>query len=260
MDIKAYIESGILESYILGELSTGEKADVELMLQRYPELQEEKTKIEEGLEALGRAGAIAPPQHLKEKIMNQVEHPVVKMDTSTLRYLNLWKGLAAACFILAAAAIVVAINFRQKYIQTSGELALVRESTERMASDYNRVNQRLDALAEEVSITSNAEFQRIALKGTENNPENRADVFWNPVTEQTYLKISNLREVSEDQQYQLWAIKDGVPIDAGVFSSGDFIRLKTIAGADAFAITVEPRGGSDSPTLSSMLVIGNVSS
>jgi len=34
--------------------------------------------------------------------------------------------------------------------------------------------------------------------------------------------------------------------------------MKSIAGAAAFAVTVEPRGGKDSPSLETMRVVGSV--
>jgi anti-sigma-K factor RskA len=67
---------------------------------------------------------------------------------------------------------------------------------------------------------------------------------------------------SADQQYQLWAIKDGQPIDAGVlpqqFAYSDLIAMKNIDNAQAFAITLEKKGGVASPTLTEMYVLGEV--
>ncbi len=64
-----------------------------------------------------------------------------------------------------------------------------------------------------------------------------------------------------DKQYQLWAIVNGKPVDAGTFDMGEgvsFVKLKTIPKAEAFAITLEKRGGSETPTMNAMFVMGNV--
>ncbi|MFT6883546.1 MAG: anti-sigma-K factor RskA, partial [Marinoscillum sp.] len=73
-----------------------------------------------------------------------------------------------------------------------------------------------------------------------------------------YLNSANLPELSGNQQYQLWALVDGKPIDAGVFDAdgGQFQIMKGVARADAFAVTIEQSGGADSPTLSTMQVYG----
>jgi anti-sigma-K factor RskA len=61
-------------------------------------------------------------------------------------------------------------------------------------------------------------------------------------------------------QYQLWALVGGKPVDLGVFdvdtTSKEMKEMKSTALADAFAVTLEPRGGSTSPTMSEMMVVG----
>jgi anti-sigma-K factor RskA len=62
-------------------------------------------------------------------------------------------------------------------------------------------------------------------------------------------------------QYQLWALVGGKPVDLGVFDSGadtltNIKEMKSLASADAFAVTLEPRGGSVNPTMDQMMVIG----
>jgi hypothetical protein len=42
--------------------------------------------------------------------------------------------------------------------------------------------------------------------------------------------------------------------------TGEFIKMLEVPQAAAFAVTMEPRGGSINPTLDQMYVIGNVSS
>ena len=70
-----------------------------------------------------------------------------------------------------------------------------------------------------------------------------------------------MRTLAQENQYQLWAIIDGKPVDAGVFdtSLAGLLKMKEIGnGAAAFAVTIEPRGGKASPTLETMQVVGNV--
>ena len=45
-DIKAYIESGILELYVLGDISTEEKLQVETMAAKHPAIKAELDEIE----------------------------------------------------------------------------------------------------------------------------------------------------------------------------------------------------------------------
>ena len=67
--------------------------------------------------------------------------------------------------------------------------------------------------------------------------------------------------LAQENQYQLWAIIDGKPVDAGVFDNNfkGLLKMKDVGtGAATFAVTIEPRGGRQTPTLETMQVAGNV--
>jgi len=78
-----------------------------------------------------------------------------------------------------------------------------------------------------------------------------------------YVDVKNLPALPADKQYQLWALDNGKPVDAGILAvataAGDSLQhMKDIASAQAFAMTVEPAGGSVNPTLSTMTVMGAI--
>jgi anti-sigma-K factor RskA len=61
------------------------------------------------------------------------------------------------------------------------------------------------------------------------------------------------------KQYQLWAIVDGKPVDAGMIGDCEGLcKMKVIDHAEAFAVTLENAGGSPAPTLTAMFVLGKV--
>lgn len=131
-----------------------------------------------------------------------------------------------------------------------------------MAEQYNQVNDKLNDLESDLEILGDPQFTRIAMPGTEQSPEAYASVYWNQTSEELYVNIRNLKQLATNQQYQLWAIIDGKPVDAGVFdwNSEGLVRMKNIAGTAvaAFAVTIEPEGGSESSSLETMQVLGNV--
>jgi anti-sigma-K factor RskA len=122
------------------------------------------------------------------------------------------------------------------------------------------VNEKLDKIQDDFSIIQNSAFTKVVMKGTENAPESRASVYWNAESKEVYLSIQNLKQISQSNQFQLWAIVDGKPVDAGVFdfNVNGLLKMKSISGASAFAITIEPRGGQTSPTMETMQVIGSL--
>lgn len=269
MNIKDYISSGILESYVLGEVSEQERAEVEANLLRYPELREELSKIEEAQEALLMQSAITPPARVRDKLLRQIDsseanvrHPeatgskVVPLGTTSVKW---WKLATAASVSVAVITSYLALNYKGELRQTRDRLDNLIAQNQQIAQDYNTVNQRLDKIESTIRIIDNPSYRRVILKGTDAAQGSLASVYWNESSSEVYLSVQQLRDISKDQQFQLWAIVDGKPVDAGVFNIAEgIIRMKDIKNASAFAVTIEPQGGSVSPTLSSMQVIGTI--
>lgn len=69
MDIWEYIESGILEEYVMGWLSAEQQEVVYKMSLRYPEIGRELRSIERTLEKYAVQNAIEPETNLKYKIL-----------------------------------------------------------------------------------------------------------------------------------------------------------------------------------------------
>jgi len=258
LNIKEYISSGILESYALGELPEAERLEVERNLAQYPELRKELSAIEETMEVFFRGAAEKPRAAVKEKILSSIK-PVAKVVS-----LDIWKYATAASLIIAFTSVYMAYSFWNNWKETEASLMELRALNEQVARDYNKVNQRLDAIESEMQIVENPAFERVMMKGTDKAPGALASVYWNRSSEEVYLSIQNLKVLAQHQQYQLWAMVDGKPVDLGVFdgpSAGTGMsglhKMNSAGKATAFAITIEPRGGKPSPTMETMQVVGN---
>ncbi len=58
-----------------------------------------------------------------------------------------------------------------------------------------------------------------------------------------------LSNLDADRTYQVWRMHDGRPTSVGLMGRGSGVMyVDGIKGADAFAVTVEPSGGSPKPT------------
>jgi anti-sigma-K factor RskA len=264
VNLQEYIASGILELYAMGEFSEQERSEVEQNLLRYHELRAELTRVEETQESMLMQTAIKPRASIKGILFEKIDarQPQARMvSTPGIPVSAFWKWAAAASFTLAIVSAYLAYEYHGRWKSTQTNLTDLLAQNQRMANDYNRVNQRLDKIEDDLNVIDNPAFKRVVMKGTDNAPYATACVYWNENTDEVYLSIQRMKALAQDNQYQLWAIVDGKPVDAGVFD-GDFkdlLKMKNIAGgAAAFAVTVEPRGGQESPTLSTMQVVGNV--
>ncbi len=261
MNVQEYISSGILETYVLGEATAAERASVEHAVATYPEIREELLKVESTLEKVAFANAIAPRPGVKEKLMRRIANPGEGKVVTLQLEKPFWKYAAAASITIALISSYLAFYYNQLWRQNAVELAQIKAENARIAEDYDVVNQKLDKIHDDLDVVFNAAFTRVVMKGTANDPLATASVYWNPTTQEVYLSVQRLKEISSNNQFQLWAIVNGSPVDAGVFDldgAGGLIKMKNINGAAAFAVTVETRGGKNQPTLETMQVVGSV--
>jgi cbb3-type cytochrome oxidase subunit 3 len=170
--------------------------------------------------------------------------------------MNGWKWVAAASIILLAGVAYWAFSTNGKYQnlqQANAELKnQLEQSTARQAE--------LDKTAQ----TLQSPFLKTAtLQGTANSPGSFANVYWDSTTKDVWLLVNNMPAPVSAKQYQLWALLNGKPIDLGVIEPNIWqkkllVKMKNVQGAEAFAITLEPQGGSPSPTMEKMYVMGKL--
>lgn len=264
MNVNDYISSGILEAYALGELSYQERVEVEKVIAQYPEIKKELALIEQTQEAVLMRMAIQPDKKVKEELLSRIaSKPAGKVVplSNTIDAVRIWKWAVAASVSIALVASYLAYSYYSNWKSAQHDLTDLLAQNERMAQDYNRVNQRLDKIESDFLIAYNPAFVRVVMKGTAQSPDAMASVFWNETSKEVYLSVQNMKQLAQENQYQLWAIIDGKPVDAGVFDPTftGLLKMKSIgSGATTFAVTIEPRGGKASPTLETMQVAGSV--
>ena len=105
----------------------------------------------------------------------------------------------------------------------------------------------------------------VPLAGQEVSPTSFAKVYWNQETHTVYVDGAGLPEPPEGYVYQVWALKLNplTPLSIGLLDdfTGDNKRIfavDNVVEAEAFGITLEPAGGSATPTLEQLYTLGKV--
>lgn len=87
-----------------------------------------------------------------------------------------------------------------------------------------------------------------------------------PDSKQALVSVANLPPLNPDLTYQVWLIKDGVPLPSSVFNTSVDGQGRLIVTSDepfsayqAFGITVEPAGGRPTPNPEGPIFLGNLS-
>jgi anti-sigma-K factor RskA len=264
VNIQDYISSGILELYATGALTSAEMREVEEMARQHEAIRQELESIELAMETYAMAHAVTPSLNVLNNILAQVEHKekaetkVINMDT-TRNSDRRFRMLAFAASILLFISLIANIYYYSSYNRVSGELADLRDDNLFLTDQYETLKAGYSTMEKDLAMMQDPAVVAITMKGTPNSPSSTTVVFWNKGTGDVYISANNLPKPAEGKQYQLWALKDGKPIDAGVFTMEDGMQhMKTIMAADAFAVTLEPMGGSVAPTLEQLYVMAGV--
>lgn len=80
MEIKEYIESGVLEAFVIGSASEQEVQEVLRYKEQYPEIQNALNEIEVDMERVAQYMAVPPPPKIWAKIEERIEGLVVSPD------------------------------------------------------------------------------------------------------------------------------------------------------------------------------------
>lgn len=327
-DIKQYIESGILELYVLNDLTPEEKLEVEKNAEIYPAIKQELNEISQTMELYADDNAIEPRESLREIVINQLlaeapvsiqpissknilveDNKVVSLKPVNKTYFYKYAFAASVALLLVSLVALVStynslqrsrqqlvslqtqnqkfanqVNFQENQLNqyknrngsvlkpeltdsiitnsqaNAGELVALENALKRSKDKISALEAKSKDHEKEINIFSDPDSRFIKLKGIGNSSSML--VAWNPEKKKLWIskKASGLPVNDNQHQYQLWAIRKLKPISLGVFDvrKADSVMesMSSIDRASAFAVTLEPRGGSEKPTLKQMVMMG----
>lgn len=266
LDTNSIISSGLLESYVLGNCTVEEKLLVEELCVKHPEVLAEIEAIEDALMQYASISAPELSGDVKSKLMlklNNKAEPVTEHVSGKVAFTPKWYGYAAAAaVVLLIVSSAINLMLYSKVKKLSSDLTLIQQEKDYYVDQFNVQNASLNAKNNEIAVLSDPNTKLIELKSTSKTSDAKAVIYWNSNSRQTYLSYVSLPTPPQGKQYQLWAIVDGNPVDAGVFDStatlAQLQKMKEIVKAQAFAVTLENVGGSPTPTLTTLCLLGNV--
>lgn len=265
MEIEDIISSGLLELYVLGITTPAENAQVEQWTRQYPEVVAEIDAIQKAMEAYARLHAVLPPGTLKKTIFSELDRNTNLLDerARAIVITPYFKWAAAACILLLIGSAIFNVIYFNKYEQAEiarKDADAAKQTIERQMlaqAEENRI------MENDMSVVQSKYSKPVALEGLPASPGAAAKIFWMKNTGEVYVDPTNLPAVPAGKQYQLWAIVDGKPVDAGMISpekkAGKYRiqKMKSFGKAEAFAITLEKEGGNPAPK-GDMYVMGKI--
>lgn len=241
----------------MDQLTPAEKAEVEGYLASHPDLRTELREIERSLELYAMSAAKPAPPGLKDKILSQLkDHSGNGGSTSNpppQHGFGMWRFIAA---IFGLGVLLLGYLFIQKnndYTALQDELTTMRDSCEQST-------QQLTAQLEILQQLTFPDNKILPFQATPGFAMTDLYLHHNAVTKRNFIQVRNLPALAANQSFQLWSLKPNqapAPLTVFEIPANGLIEVQFEDGTDTYAITIEPKGGRETPTLENL--IGTVS-
>lgn len=261
MTAQEYIQSGAIENYILGMANDAEARELEQMRVQHPEVNEAFLQFEAELEAQCLDAAIAPPAGAKNRILSAIgmetatTAPVAKVVPLPAKPRSQWMQYAvAACIAIMLGSVFINIMLMGRIRQMSGEIGSLKIAANKADSQKS--------FEAQYAFMRDPGIMPVAMYGTPEHSVCKCSLYWDKQTSKAYIIIHHLFQQSDDKDYQLWGIVDGKPVSIGVFRPGDKMKPLIMDNVpdktSVFAVTLEKKGGSETPTPNQMYLKGQM--
>lgn len=229
-------------AYALDAVSGAEREAFERHLAECESCAQEVRELRDTATRLGQAAAADPPPELKSRVLNQIrtvrqlppETTVTPLRRRDRRGLALRLTSVAAAVLFAAAAALGVLVVRQN------------EQLDQSRTQAAEISEILRAGDAQVVTVDKGEGGRMTVAMSRS--ENRM-----------LLLTDGLPNPPDGKDFQVWTGHGGTMVSAGFLNPENGEAQLEIAGfgdADAIGVTVEPDGGSETPTLPTVMEVG----
>jgi anti-sigma-K factor RskA len=263
MKNRELIESGNLELYVFGLLSETETAEIAKIAADDADVQNEIVSIEKSVIALSSSFAptLSAENYNKIKQKLDIDTDVIQLKPKSKSNLSQYIGwTAAAVFLLSCGYLY---NLQQNNANEIDDLLNKKNVLEQTVSAKERLNNQINT---SYSVLKDENNVVVKLAGQAISPTSSAKVYWNNKTNKVFIDASSLPTPPDGMVYQVWSLKLAptlTPTSIGLIDNAEdkmkyLIEVDGTVGAEAFGITLEPAGGSKTPTMEQLYTLGKV--
>jgi anti-sigma-K factor RskA len=262
MEAQEYIESGILELYVYGLLSEKENLEIAELAKNNAAVEKEIISIEKAIIALSSSfspfHSVANFEKIKARL--ELKHGKV-VDMKPASNWSQYVGWAAAVLLL------LGLGYQTlELTKTKEAISTVGNEKNKIQREYAFLDQQNKQTEKNLSIVRDVKNTGVTLGGQAVSPTSFAKVYWNKETKTTYIDAAGLPTPPKGMVYQVWSLKLSpvlTPTSIGLLDNFEGNTQKIFAvsqtdSAEAFGITLEPAGGSPTPTMEQLYTLGKV--
>lgn len=261
MKEEEFISSGLLELYVTGSLSEVEIQEVERAMAQYPKVRQEVEAIEKGLMQLSESIGEPLSKSVWQRISEITSGFRPLSAKSSSRNWNAISGWAAAILFFGGLTYMMVKN-----AELSSDLRSIQTQNVVLKEKSSQSETKLAEANNLLEIIRSQDFKPVSLPGNVAvAPQAYATVYFNENDNTAYLDVKGLPAPPKGKVYQVWSLimdpltpRSIAILDGFEESSTKFFKVENVPNPEAFGITLEPEGGSESPTLSQLYTLGMV--
>jgi len=243
--IKIFLDSDLLEQYLLETTSELESLQVERYIAMYPEVRDTYAELQENLEIFAKLHAIEAPQDLKDKISSRI-----KTDRKERKR---FYSYTVAASITAILFISISTFFWNQNQNLQEENSVVSNKIKLLEEN---MKEQLEDVRNQFIVLNNPQTKKYNVKGNQKAKDLKAVAYINPVKKLSYINVSKLPHIPESQCFQMWAEVNGKMINLGIIEeAGDQQKLLALPYAENAVgyITIEQKGGNHAPSVENIV-------
>ena len=262
MSTTEILNSGDLELYVFGILNENESNQIAKLSLTDSDIKNEIISIENSVLMLSSSFSPIISSDVYEKTKHQLglnNSKVINMKPK-----NNWSqylGWAASVTLL------IGIGFQYSKLNDGKDqiksIEVQKSKLQETVVDLQTKNKETQTVLNVIRDENNTV---ITLGGQAAAPTAKAKIYWNKQTQEVYVDASGLPEPPEGKEYQIWSLKlqpQLTPTSIGMLAnfkanSSKIFAVEKTGGAEAFGITLEPKGGSATPTMEQLYTLGKV--
>ena len=260
-----------LPAFALGALDADERQAVASHLETCDACKAELVALERVVGGIGLdAAPVTPPASLRARVLDRVaaeqrqspqSHGTLPFAPKHDRPLFSGSRLAlAASVTLAIGASFYALALRSEITSLREMVAISAEESSKLRGELVDLRRNWAEAVRVMDVMKAPDMMKVDLKGQVDMPGASGRAFWSR-TGGIIFTADKLPPLPAGRVYQFWVINGKVPTGAGTFTPNaqGAASLSTPVAAlatppDAFAVTIEPAGGSPTPTMPIVMV------
>ncbi len=244
--LQVFMESGLLDSYILGTTTPSENLEVESYLTEYSEVEAEYEKLQVNLEILAKAQTVEAPKYILNAILEEINEdiPVIRMSSAPTHSRAPWFSMAASIAALIFGGLSYLLY--EQNISLAQENQVVVDEIFDLRNDIENNNNKLENVMLEFMKLNNPETEKYVLRGNSRAKNLKTVAYINAVDKTSMIDVVSLPKLPENQTYQIWAELQDRMVNLGILDESERNKLRTIPymeDALGLSITIEPKSG-----------------